>query len=225
MPTVTLPKSNVVGVRVSWPGAVPVPERETVKVEFEAFEVMVMPPVAVVVDCGANTALKVTLAPGLSVSGTFSPLMLNPDPVTVACEIVTLAPPLFVSESVKVRLLPAWTLPKARLAGLAVIWPGRTAFPDKARFIVELEALEVKAMLPLTLPAVCGPKITEKVALWPAPSVSGKVRPLRAKLALVRVACETVTLAPPVFVSASTKVMLVPTWMLPNARLAGLAVS
>jgi hypothetical protein len=99
---------------------VPAPESETVKVELEALEPTVMPPVALTADCGANTALKVTLAPGLRTNGTLSPLMLNPVPVAVACEIVTLDPPVFVSDSIKVRLLPTWALPKVRLAGLAL---------------------------------------------------------------------------------------------------------
>jgi len=97
-----------------------VPESETFKVELEALDTTVMPPLALAADCGANTALKVTLAPGLSTNGTLNPLMLNPAPVAVACEMVTLVPPVFVSESVKVRLLPTWALPKARFAGLAV---------------------------------------------------------------------------------------------------------
>jgi hypothetical protein len=95
-----------------------VPESETVRVELEALDTTVMLPLARTADCGANTALKVTLAPGLSTSGTFSPLMLNPVPVVVACEIVTRDPPVLVSESVKVRLLPTWVLPNARLAGV-----------------------------------------------------------------------------------------------------------
>jgi len=97
-----------------------VPVSETVKVELEALETTVMPPLALPADCGANSALKVTLAPGLSVRGTVGPLMLNPVPVAVACEMVTAEPPVLVSESVKVRLLPTWALPKARLAGLEV---------------------------------------------------------------------------------------------------------
>ena len=96
------------------------PESETVNVGFEASELTLMPPLALPADCGANTALKVTLAPGLSVSGAFSPLMLNPAPVTVACEIVTLAPPVFVSESISVRLPPTWTFAKFRLLALAL---------------------------------------------------------------------------------------------------------
>jgi hypothetical protein len=46
--------------------------------------------------------------------------MLNPVPVAVACEIVTLDPPVLVSEFAKVTLLPTLALPKARLAGLEV---------------------------------------------------------------------------------------------------------
>ena len=51
-----------------------------------------------------------------------------------------------------------------------------------------LEPSEVNAALPLKVPADCGAKTTEKVALWLAPSVRGKVKPLRVKLLPVRVA-------------------------------------
>jgi hypothetical protein len=98
-----------------------VPESGTVRVELEALEATVMPPLALPADCGAYTALKFTLAPGLSTTGTLSPLMLNPAPVAVACEIVTLDPPVLVIEFAKVTLLPTLALPKARLAGLEVI--------------------------------------------------------------------------------------------------------
>jgi hypothetical protein len=97
-----------------------VPESETSRLGFEALETTVMPPVALTADSGVNSALKVTLAPGVRTSGKLSPLILNPVPVTVACEIVTLDPPVFVNESSKVMLPPTCTLPKARLAGLAV---------------------------------------------------------------------------------------------------------
>jgi hypothetical protein len=79
-----------------------------------------MPPLTLAADCGVKTALKGTLAPGLSTNGTLNPLMLNPAPVAVACEIVTLDPPVLVSEFAKVTLLPTWALPKARFAGLEV---------------------------------------------------------------------------------------------------------
>ena len=96
------------------------PDSETFKVGFDALETTVMPPVALTAPCGANSAVKVTLAPGRRTSGRVSPLTLNPVPVTVACAIVTLFPPVFVKESVRVTLEPACTLPKARLAGLAM---------------------------------------------------------------------------------------------------------
>jgi hypothetical protein len=79
-----------------------------------------MPPFTLAADCGVNTALKFTLAPGLSTTGTLTPLMLNPAPVAVACEMVTLDPPVLVSEFAKVTLIPTLALPKARLAGLEV---------------------------------------------------------------------------------------------------------
>ena len=201
------------------------PESETVKVELEALETTVMPPLTLTADCGLNRALKVTLAPGLSTRGTFSPLMLNPVPVAVACEIVTLDPPVLVSESVKVRLLPTWALPKARLAGLEVSWPAAVPVPESETVKVELEALETTVMPPLTLTADCGVNTALKGTLAPGLSTNGTLSPLMLNPAPVAVACEIVTLDPPVLVSESVKVKLRPTWALPKARLAGLAVS
>jgi len=43
---------------VSWPCAVPVPESETLKVEFDPLDATVMSPVALAADCGVNTALE-----------------------------------------------------------------------------------------------------------------------------------------------------------------------
>jgi hypothetical protein len=202
-----------------------VPESETVKVELEALETTVMPPLTLTADCGLNRALKVTLAPGLSTRGTFSPLMLNPVPVAVACEIVTLDPPVLVSESVKVRLLPTWALPKARLAGLEVSWPAAVPVPESETVKVELEALDTTVMPPFALAADCGVNTALKGTLAPGLRTNGTLSPLMLNPAPVAVACEIVTLDPPVLVSESVKVRLLPTWALPKARLAGLEVS
>ena len=201
------------------------PESETFKVELEALDTTVMPPLTLTADFGANTALKVTLAPALSTNGTLSPLMLNPVPVAVACEMVTLDPPVFVSESVKVRLLPTWVLPKARLAELAVSWPGAVPVPESETVKVELEALETTVMPPLALTADCGANTALKFTLRPGLSTNGTLSPLMLNPVPVAVACEMVTLAPPVFVSEPVRVTLLPTWALPKARLAGLALS
>src|SRR5580698_8493342 len=122
-----------------------------------------MLPVALLPDCGAKTALKVTLAPGFKTSGKLSPLMLKPVPETVAPERVTLDPPVFVSASVRVALAPTCTLPNDRLDGLPMSCPAAAALPDSGMFNVEFEALEAIAKFPLTLPADCGAKTTESV--------------------------------------------------------------
>ena len=63
---------------------------------------MVRLPVGVPDVVGANTTLNDLLAPAASVRGNVRPLKLNPAPVAVACEIVTLEPPLLVTVSVSV---------------------------------------------------------------------------------------------------------------------------
>ncbi len=91
--------------------------------------------------------------------------------------------------------------------------------------MAELEALEVKTKLPLTLPTDCGAKTTDKVALWPPASVRGKVKPLSVKLLPVRVAWETVRLEPPELVRTVDCVWRLPTGTLAKLRLLGSAVS
>ena len=105
-PSRMFPKLTLLGVAVKLPGARPLPVRGILSGELDAVETIASVPLTAPAAAGAKDTVKVTLAPGLSVSGTFSPLMPNPVPVTVACEMVTLAPPVFVSESIKVRLLP-----------------------------------------------------------------------------------------------------------------------
>jgi hypothetical protein len=106
---------------------------------------------------------------------------MQPAPLTVQATAVLEVPVTFA--------INCWLLPTTSVAlfGFTVI-ATRAVFPDSGRFIARLEALEVKAKLPLALPADCGAKTTEKVALWPAPSVRGKAKPLRVKPVPVRVA-------------------------------------
>src|ERR1022692_329281 len=165
-----------------------------------------MPPFTLTADCGVNTALKGTLAPGLSTNGTLSPLMLNPAPVAVACEIVTLDPPVFMSEFAKVTLLPTLALPKARLAGLEVSGPAAVPVPESETVKVELEALETTVMPPLALAADCGVNTALKGTLAPGLSTNGTLNPRMLNPAPVAVACEIVTLDPPVLVSEFAKV-------------------
>lgn len=85
VPTTTLPKSKVVaGLMANWPAAVPVPDRETVRFELEAFERTEMLPLAPAEEPGAKVTPKVKLCPGINVRGRFNPLTLKPVPVTLA---------------------------------------------------------------------------------------------------------------------------------------------
>ena len=92
----------------------------TFSVEFAALEVMAKLPVTAPPAVGENFVLKLTLWPAVSVVGKVKPLTLNPEPVVLAAEIVTLVPPELVRVSVREVLLPVATLPKLRLAGAAV---------------------------------------------------------------------------------------------------------
>lgn len=88
-----------------------------------AFEVMEMLPLALPEDWELNTTLKLALCPAARVSGRLSPPALNPAPVTGACVMVTLDPPVLVRVSAWVWLTPACTLLKVTLAGLTLRSP------------------------------------------------------------------------------------------------------
>jgi hypothetical protein len=75
-------------------------------------------------------------------------------------------------------LLPTVTLPKLKLAGLAVSEPGVTPVPVNPTVRGELEASDVMVTLPLTAPAAWGAKATVKVVLCELASVNGAVMPL-----------------------------------------------
>jgi hypothetical protein len=187
-PTTTLPKLRLVGDTANWPAAVPVPESAILSGELDAFDTTDRLPLTAAALVGAKAVVKVTLWFAVSVRGKVKPLMEKTDPVKFACEMVIVDPPVLVSVSDKLALLPTCTLPKVRLVGFAVSAPCVTPVPESGRFMAASEALEVKATLPLELPAVWGAKATEKAVLWPAPSVSGKVKPPRVKPVPVRVA-------------------------------------
>ncbi len=211
-PTTTFPKFMVVGVTASWPGVAPVPERLTDREGFEPLEAMANEPVADPFAVGAKVTLNVTVWPGLKVAGGLTPLILNPVPLGVIEEIVRALPPEFERTSDRVLVEPVATLPKVRLAGLALIVPGVTAVPDSARLNGELEPSLTMARVPVALPAAEGANFTEMVALWLAFRVVGKVRPLMVNALLPeRLAWEIVRLPVPVFVTVSEMVEFLPT--------------
>jgi hypothetical protein len=224
-PTWTLPKARAVGFGVNVPWVVPVPERETFRVVFDAVEVMAILPLAVPDVVGEKSAVNEVLWPAAKVNGRDRPLKLNPGPLAAAAEMVRLVPPEFVNVSDSGFEVPTCTLPNASLLGLAVNTAGATPLPDKGKFKVEFEAFETKATLPLEPPADWGAKITEKLTLCPAPIVRGKAMPFRVKPGPLRVAWEIVTLDVPELPKTALSVSLLPTWTFPKLRLLGLTVS
>jgi hypothetical protein len=134
---------------------------------------------------------------------------------------VTLEPPVFVTVSDKVCLLPTCTLPKLRLLGLDPSAPAAIPIPDSGTVRVGFEAFEVTVTFPLAAPSDVGLNETLKLALCPAASVTGAVVPLKLKPVPLIPTCEIVTLDPPVLVTVSERVCFFPNCTLPKLRLLG----
>lgn len=82
-PTVMLPKLRLLGLGLKLPGETPVPDSEIVSVGFDAFEVTVTLPLALVAEVGVNVTPMVAACPGASVRVEM-PSPLNPLPVITA---------------------------------------------------------------------------------------------------------------------------------------------
>jgi hypothetical protein len=193
-----------------------VPDNGTSSVGFGASDVIVRLPAALPADCGAKVSVKLVPWPPARVTGSVSPLKLKPVPLAVACEIVTLAPPVLVRVAACCWLLPTATLPKSTLAGFIVSEPGAMPVPDKDMERAPLEALLVIEIVPLTLPVEEGVKTIFRLALWPAETVSGKVCPLKENCGTLNVPPVIVTAAVPLFVAVTGSVLLLPTTTLPK---------
>lgn len=109
------------------------------------------------------------------------PVRVKPDPLTLACETVTLDPPEFVNIPDSDCSPPSVTVPKAKLVGFAVTAPAVAPVPDNGMVRLGFEAFEVTVTLPVTDPEIMGANLTAKVVLCPALKVKGAVIPLRVK--------------------------------------------
>ena len=89
----------------------PVPVRAIVAGEFGALLAIVTVPFNVPAVVGANTALKVVLAPAATVFGVVKPVTLYPAPLTVSCEMVSVPLPVFVRVNVWDFVCPSTMLP------------------------------------------------------------------------------------------------------------------
>ena len=161
LPSVTLPKTTLLGLAVNEPGATPVPLSAIFNGDPGASEAIARLPLTFPEPVGANFTEKITAWLGVNVVGSVNPTMEKPAPVTVACEMVTFDPPELVRVSDRLELLPTCTLPKARLAGLDESAPGVAPFPDNAMFRFGLPPFEVMLMFPVTPPGAVGANVAE----------------------------------------------------------------
>ena len=95
-PTVTLPKLTLAGI-TEIRGCTPLPVTEIVVGELVALLTKLILPVALPAVAGAKPTVSEKLWPAARVTAPAKPLTLNPAPVMVTCERLTLAVPVFVS--------------------------------------------------------------------------------------------------------------------------------
>jgi hypothetical protein len=223
VPVETLPKAALDGVAAIC-ACVPVPLRPIARGEFGALLTSEMLPVALPPVVGANCAVKVAVCPALIVNGVVRPLIANPAPEVLACEMVRLAVPEFVRVTVCEPELPTATEPKVTDAGLA---PSCACAPVPVIEMVvgEFGALLTIEIVPLAPPPVDGANCAVNEVLWPAPKVFGVASPLMLNPAPVVVAWEIVTLADPLFVNVTVCEPELPVATEPNVTTAGLAPS
>src|SRR5260370_2234581 len=89
-----------------------------------------------------------------------------------------LDPPELVSVSDKVVLLPACTLPNARLVGVAASAPCVTPVPESGRLKLGFAPSEAILTLPGAAPLVFGEKSTFNASPWPAFAANLSASPL-----------------------------------------------
>ncbi len=106
LPTVTLPKLTLAGFAISEPAVTPVPESAMFRGEPGASERTARLPVTAPPVVGANFTVNDMDWLAVSVAGSANPVTEKPLPVTAACEMVTLDPPVLVNVSERPELLP-----------------------------------------------------------------------------------------------------------------------
>jgi len=163
--------------------------------------------------------LKFPLCPGASVKGVARPLRLNPAPVTLACEIVKLAVPLFLICIVCEFVFPVTTEPKLALVGVTLN-PACTPVPVTAATTFT-PLLFVNVRLPVVVPLVVGANVTAMVTVCEGAIASGVVIPPTEIPDPVADTCVRVTLVFPVLESCTFCVALLPEFTLPKLTLSG----
>jgi hypothetical protein len=139
--------------------------------------------------------------------------------------MVTLEFPVLVNEELKSVSLPTFTLPKLRL-GVLNVNSCVPVSPDPLSAIVsvELGALLVSEIDPVTAPATPGAKTALNVVFEPAGIVIGALRPLMLNPVPVTVAFEITKLDVPLLVKLIVCELLVPVETFPKPAVFGMAL-
>jgi hypothetical protein len=173
---------------------------------------------------GANVTVKTADWPADRIVPFEIPLALNPVPITVTPEIVTLEFPLLETVVINELLLPSITFPNTKLEGFAptdsvVACP----VPDISIISGEGAPLVVNAIEPFTVPADNGSNVASNVALAPGPIVVDVLSPTSLKPAPETPMCENVSVELPVFVNRIGCEFVFPSTTVPKPTLDGLA--
>ena len=140
-------------------------------------------------------------------------------PLTEACEMVTLDPPVLVSVTVCDCLAPTATLPKSSLVALSPSCPAAVPVPESERFGREFDASLVMVAVALKNSRRVGCELDADVAALSRGDGNREAgRDQRKILGRDRGAAD-VTDAVPEFVAVTGRVLLLPAATLPKSRL------
>ena len=220
-PTVTLPKPMLEGVAEIC-GCIPVPLSEIVAGELVALLTTVTLPTRLPVEVGAKRTLKDADWPAARLNGSVIPLVLNPVPVALICEMEMLEFPVLEIVTLCVALEPVARLPKFSDVGDAESCSVVAApVPPSGITSDEFGALLMSVMLPEAVPAEAGAKPMVNAEEPPAGTESGRTSPEDVNPVPAREAWVTFSVAVPAFRMVSDCVPVAPTRMLPKLTLEG----
>src|SRR5208282_2945143 len=142
---------------------------------------------------------------------------------------VTLEERAFVSTTREEELVPVATWPNDIIEGLAVTNSLSAPAPPTTRSSVVFDASLENLIVPPVHPLAVGVKLTLRSTLCPAAKTSGRFKldgvNDGVNSELLTDIPETVTLVSPLFVMATSKVVVLPTVTAPNRRFDGIHVS
>ena len=200
----------------------PVPDTATEFGEFVALLISVTVPLTLPVVLGANTTLRFAVCPAEIVVPLMPLVTLNPEPVTLICEMIRLEFPVFFTATSSGIDPPRISLPKFKLVVASeIVRVAVVPVPLKAMVWVALVALLFIVTVPVALPEAVGLNDTVKFSVFAAPSVNGVESPLILNPVPLTLTLDTVTFDPPVFFSCTVCEFVVPLATLPKPTLDG----